>query len=127
MRQPPRLDAFASWLAAFGDAWEATDAEVMAALFTLGATIQLSPFAELVRGRRLIREHWQAELDGLAEVHFRAQVLGAGDTYGIAHWRVSFVARAGEAARLRDGILLAAFDGRGQCTSLRLWWHESEA
>jgi ketosteroid isomerase-like protein len=123
VRQPPLLDAFKAWLEAFGDAWEATDHEAMAELFTLGATMQPTPFAELIRGRRQIGEHWRAELAGLHEVHFRAQVLGAGDTYGVAQFRVSYRLPGEEPARLRDGILLAALDERGRCTSLRSWWH----
>ena len=125
MRQAPLLDAFRSWLAAFGDAWEATDAEQMAASFALGATLQPEPFAELVHGRRLIGDYWRRELTGLREVQFRAQVLGAGDTYGVAHFRVSFVAGEGRATQLRDGVLLGALDERGLCTSLRAWWHEA--
>jgi hypothetical protein len=125
VRQPPLLESFGRWLTAFGDAWEGTDAEAMAALFALGASMQPTPFAELVRGRRLIGEHWARELEGVREVHFRAQVLGAGDTYGVAHFRVSFVAGEGR-ARVRDGVLLVAFDERGSCASLRAWWHELE-
>ena len=110
---------------AFGDAWEGTDPEAMAALFALGASMQPTPFAELVRGRRLIGEHWTRELAGLRQVHFRAQVLGAGDTYGVAHFRVSFLAGEGGPSHVRDGVLLVALDERGSCTSLRAWWHES--
>ncbi len=88
-------------------------------LFAVDATFQMTPFAELVRGRRLIREH----LDGLFadwhEATFTAQVLGAGDTYGVAHWRIASSERA------LDGVLVAALDDRGRCTSLRQWWHES--
>ncbi|CAN5730539.1 hypothetical protein BH24CHL6_BH24CHL6_04760 [soil metagenome] len=125
-RQPPLLDRFSGWLGTFGDAWEAADAQRMSELFALGASMQPTPFAELVRGRQLIGEQWRADLTGLQQVHFRAQVLGAGDTYGVAHFRVSFVAGEGGPARLRDGVLLAALDERGQCTSMRAWWHETE-
>lgn len=124
MRQPPLLESFGGWLKAFGDAWEATDPKAMAVLFTLGASMQPTPFAALVRGRRLIGEHWTRELAGLGQVNFRAQVLGAGDTYGVAHFRVSFVQGEGGPSRLRDGVLLVALDERGLCTSMRSWWHE---
>ena len=122
-RQPPLLDAFTAWLTAFGDAWEAADAEGMANLFALGATMQPDPFAEPIRGRRSIVEHWQRELGGLTGVRFSAQVLGAGDTYGVAHLRVEIDADGRAAAR--DGVLLAALDAGGRCTSLRGWWHEA--
>ena len=48
---------------------------------------------------------------------FTAQVLGAGDTYGVAHWRVA----SGELAL--DGVWVVALDPRGRCESLRQWWH----
>lgn len=124
MRQPPLLESFGGWLRAFGDAWEGTDPQAMAALFALGASMQPTPFGDLLRGRRLIGEHWTSELAGLRQVHFRAQVLGAGDTYGVAHFRVSFVAREAGPPRVRDGVLLVALDERGLCTSLRSWWHQ---
>lgn len=120
------VEAFAGWLTAFGDAWEARDAQAMTALFAPGATMQPTPFAPLVRGRPEITEYWQSELAAAGEARFGAQVLGAGDTYGVAHWRVSFGALEGGRTRVRDGILLAALDARGRCTSLRAWWHESE-
>jgi len=51
-------------------------------------------------------------------------VLGAGETYAVAHWRATF-RRADEAAARSalDGVLMAAFDRSGRCTSLRQWWH----
>jgi hypothetical protein len=125
VRTPPQLEAFTSWLAAFGDAWEAADAGAMGELFVLGATYQPQPFTELLRGRRDISAHWQRVFEGLDGVQFGAQVLGAGDTYGVAHFRVSFHHSAGEGATVRDGILLAALDPRGRCTSLREWSHET--
>jgi hypothetical protein len=42
----------------------------------------------------------------------------------VAHWRATF-RRADEAAARSalDGVLMAAFDRSGRCTSLRQWWH----
>ena len=126
-RPAPLLASFSAWLSAYGDAWEHVDADEMAALMALGATFQPTPFVQLLRGRPSIRDHWKAEFSALSRVQFRAQVLGAGDTYGVAHWRVSFESGASSAESVRDGVLLAALDGRGLCTSLRTWWHEALA
>jgi len=115
-----RVGAFTSWLTAFGDAWEAGDAGAVGALFTVGATFQPTPFSELVRGRRAIVAHFEAEFAGWSQPMFVAQVLGAGDTYGVGHWRVA------SADRALDGVLVAALDERGRCTSLRQWWHETQ-
>ena len=113
------LASFTAWLTAYGDAWEAGDADAAAGLFTVGATLQPTPFDELIRGRRLIHQHLVELLAGMSDVSFVAQVLGAGDTYGVAHWRVASTDFA------LDGVLVAALDERGRCTSLRQWWHAS--
>jgi hypothetical protein len=129
LRGSPRLEPFSRWLAEFGDAWEAADADAMADLFTVGATLQRTPFTELLHGRRQIRDYLAELLAGSREIHFRAQVLGAGDTYGVAHWRTSYRLAMEEVEpveRVRDGILICALDDRGRCTSLRQWWHETE-
>jgi hypothetical protein len=114
-----RVESFGVWLTSFGDAWEAADADAAAGLFSVGATFQPTPFSALVRGRRAIRAHLAYAFGSWWEPKFAAQVLGAGDTYGVAHWRVA------SADRALDGIFVAAFDEHGRCTSLRQWWHES--
>jgi hypothetical protein len=72
-----------------------------------------------MRGRRQIRAYFADQFARWKQVSFSAQVLGVGDTYAVAHWRV-----ATEGAAL-DGVLVAALDDRARCTSLRQWWHES--
>ena len=118
-RSASRLEAVSRWLTALGDAWESGDADAVSSLFAVGATLQQTPFDELIRGRRAIRDHFAAEFVAWPGASFAAQVLGAGDTYGVAHWRVAIGSRA------RDGVLVAALDDRGRCTSLRQWWHET--
>ncbi|HUG48982.1 MAG TPA: nuclear transport factor 2 family protein [Candidatus Limnocylindria bacterium] len=113
------LAAFTDWVTRLGEAWEAADAGAIGPLFTVGATFQPTPFAELLRGRRSIVAHYAALFESWRGVSFAAQVLGAGDTYGVAHWRVATGARA------IDGVVVAALDERGRCTSLRQWWHEA--
>lgn len=119
VRSASRLEEVTRWLTALGDAWESADADALASLFAVGATLQDTPFDALIRGRRAIRDHFAGEFSGWPGASFSAQVLGAGDTYGVAHWRVASGSRA------RDGVLVAALDDRGRCTSLRQWWHES--
>jgi hypothetical protein len=92
----------------------------MAALFVVGATFQPTPFETLVRGRRAIGRYFADLFVSRLHGSFAAQVLGAGDTYGIAHWHFT---RPDTAV---DGVLVAALDTRGRCTSLRQWWHELE-
>ena len=118
---PTPLARFTDWLTRYGDAWEASDADAAGALFAAGATLLPSPFADLLRGRRAIADYLADQFGRWGHASFSAQVLGVGDTYAVAHWRV-----ASEASAL-DGVLVAAIDERGRCTSLRQWWHESIA
>ncbi len=114
------LTRFTDWLTRYGDAWEASDANQLSELFVVGATFQPGPFDELVRGRRAIVEHFATLLGKWPNASFTAQVLGVGETYGVAHWR------AASSERAIDGILLAALDDHGRCSSLRTWWHAME-
>lgn len=118
-RASGRVEAFSRWLTAFGDAWEAGDASRLSPLFTVGATFAPDPFAELVRGRRAVLARFGEEFAEGPGASFSAQVLGAGDTYGVAHLRVA------SAARAVDAIMVVALDARGRCESLRQWWHAS--
>jgi hypothetical protein len=118
-RAASRLETFSAWLTAFGDAWEKDDAAALGALFVVGATFQSTPFVPLVRGRRAIVAHFGELFGRWPAASFAAQVLGAGDTYGVAHWRVT------SADQALDGVLVAALDPRGRSTSLRQWWHAS--
>jgi hypothetical protein len=90
-------------------------------LFAVGATLQSTPFSALVRGRRAILSHLRYLFDMWRGASFAAQVLGAGDTYGVAHVRVATSDQA------LDAILVIALDERGRCTSVRQWWHAGES
>ena len=118
-RASGRVEAFSRWLTAFGDAWESGDAAALESLFTVGATLAPDPFAELLRGRRAMVAWFGERFAASPGAAFSAQVLGAGDTYGVAHWRVA----AGE--RALDGVWVVALDPRGRCESLREWSHAS--
>ena len=120
-RASGRVEAFSRWLTAFGDAWETGDAAALVPLFTAGATLAPEPFAELVRGRRAVVAHFREWLAAWPGATFTAQVLGVGDTYGVAHWRVTSMDHA------LDGILVVALDARGRCEAIRQWWHSSAA
>ena len=119
------VQAMTVWLTAFGNAWERSNADATAALFAPGATFQPSPFGALVRGRGRIAAHWAEVMSGQQAIRFQGEILGVGTTYGIAHWRVVIGQHDDRPVRVVDGILLAAFDRRGQATSLRIWSHEA--
>jgi SnoaL-like protein len=114
-----RLETFTSWLVGMGDAFESGDAAGLSGLFAVGATFAPDPFAGVVRGRREILAWFSPVVAEWRGSTFAAQVLGAGDTYGVAHWRVASGDRA------RDGVWVVALDARGRCESLREWSSET--
>lgn len=126
---PPRpaegtaLDRFTRWLTALGDALEAADADALKPLFTVEATFAPDPFAPLVQGKRAVVERLAGEAAGSPGLRFEARVLGAGETYGVAHIRHRLDVRG----RTVDAVLLVAMDGRGRCTALRRWAHVGDA
>lgn len=116
-----RVEAFSAWLTGMGDGWERADASSLSGLFTIGATFAPGPFADVVRGRKAILAWFEAAVSGWRGASFAAQILGAGDTYGVAHWRVASDERA------IDGVWVVALDSRGRCESLREWSSASPA
>ena len=124
---PPRLaegtslDRFTRWLTALGDALEAADAEALKPLFTVEATFAPDPFAPLAQGRRAVIDRLAGEIAEGTGLRFTARVLGAGETYGVAHVRLV------SDARTADGVVLVAMDARGRCTALRRWSHTGNA
>jgi hypothetical protein len=114
------LERFTRWLTGLGDALEAADAEALKPLFTVETTFAPDPFAPLDSGRRAVIERLSGEVVGSTGLSFEARVLGAGETYGVAHMRLA------SEGRTVDGVLLVAMDARGRCTALRRWSHVAE-
>ncbi len=114
-----RIERFRQWLEDFATALEQGDFGTLDRLFAVEATYGPTPFAPVLRGRRRIREY----LAGLAaerpSLVITARALGVGSTYAVAHWVSGWAATSGDS--VEDGILLAAFDLFGRCTSLRTW------
>ena len=114
------LERFSRWLACLGDALEASDLEALKPLFGVEATFAPDPFTGLVSGRRAVIERLAGEVAGSSGLRFEARILGAGETYGVAHIRLI------TEEHTVDGVLLVAMDARGRCTALRRWSHALE-
>lgn len=118
-RPASRVEDFTRWLTALGDAWESGDVDALTPLFVVAATFAPHPFGPTLRGRNQITAWFTDQFAEWPLAAFSAQALGAGDTYGVAHFRVA----SGEQAL--DGMWVVALDGRGRCESLRQWAHAS--
>jgi hypothetical protein len=120
-----RVERFRAWLESFGEALERADPEAAAALFVLEASWRPGPFLPVLRGRAAIRAHVEGLVAARPGMVIRGRALGMGTTYGVAHWVAAWEAPSdaepAAGAPTSDGILLAAFDPVGRCTSLREW------
>ncbi len=114
-----RIERFRAWIEEYATALETGDFGALDRLFAIEATYRPGPFSAILRGRRATRSYLEALLAGRPSFAVTARALGVGSTYAIAHWVSGW--REGEEDAVEDGILLAAFDQLGRCTSLRAW------
>jgi hypothetical protein len=120
-----RIERFRAWLEEYATALERHEPGALDRLFTVEATYRPTPFAPVLRGRRRIREYVEAQMAERPSLAVTARALGVGSTYAIANWVSGWHADGGEV--VEDGILLAAFDQFGRCTSLRTWHVQGDA
>lgn len=127
-----RIERWRSWLESFASALETGDLTAIDRLFAVETSYQAGPFSPLLRGRRSIRSYWETVLADRAGLAISAEALGVGATYAVAHWTLTWgtggdsAARSGgesptSSGRTADGMILAAFDPMGRCSSFREW------
>lgn len=119
-------EAFESWLAAYGRAWEARDPRAAADLFSEDATYRETPFDESARGREAIADYWSRVIAGHEGVRFGYEILAVADDRGIARWWASIRSiRPGKPVEL-DGIFVLRMGADSLCEEFREWWHYRE-
>jgi hypothetical protein len=116
--------AFASWLDAYGRAWESRDPQAAADLFAGHGTYQVTPFVEPMRGGQAIFEYWTHVTQTEQDIQFGYEILSVTPEQGIARWWASFVIVPPGLPTKLDGIFLISLDENGRCHSLREWWHK---
>ena len=137
----------ASFMEAYKHAWETSDENLLAALFTEDGTYRNTPFAEQ-RGRESIMAYWQrTKLQ--SDIHLTYEVLHRHERGGIAHWRTTYQVTSEEMFRiwaassgtnllarkqgdplprlLLDGVAVVELDALGLCRDFRIWWHSQIA
>jgi limonene-1,2-epoxide hydrolase len=115
-----------TWLDAYGQAWQARDANAAAGLFSEEAAYHETPFVEPLRGRAEILAYWSHVARTQDHIRFEYEILAVTAQQGIAHWRASFV-RVPERTHVKlDGIFLITFNGDGRCETLREWWQRKQ-
>ena len=118
--------AFKSWLDAYGQAWMNRNPEAAVALFSEGATYQVTPFLDPMRGRKAIFEYWSDVARTEEEIRFEYEILVENRQLNIARWTASFVIIPQGLVTRLDGIFLVSLDGEGLCQSLQEWWHKEQ-
>ncbi len=115
-----------SWLERYGRAWEESDPDAAAALFSQDASYYETPFGAPAQGREGVRAYWANATRNQADISFSYEILSVAKGRGIACWRAGFTRRPSAARVTLDGIFLLEFDDDGLCRELREWWHVSE-
>ena len=137
----------ASFMATYKRAWETSDENLLAALFSEDGTYRNTPFAEQ-RGREAIKVYWQrTKLQ--SDIHLTYEVLHSHERGGVAHWRTTYQVTSEELFRIwaassgtnllarkegdplprlvLDGVAVIELDASGLCRDFRIWWHSQIA
>ena len=114
-----RMERVRSWLESLTLALESGDMDALGRLFAVECSWQPGPFAPALQGRAAIRAHMEGRLAAMPGLDTRAEILGVGSTYAVAHWTLSWGARG--AGQHADGMLLVALDPMGRCAAIREW------
>ena len=121
--KPLNNTALEAWLQKYGAAWEARDAAAAGPLFTADATYHEMPFDPVKQGRAAIQDYWKTVTADQRDIHFESQVIAVNGNTGVAHWKATFKVQSTGAIISLDGVFVLEFDDKGQCQSLREWWH----
>lgn len=118
------LDAerLGAWLAAYGAAWEAKDADAAARLFTDDARYYETPYSEPFVGRAGIAEYWADVTAAQNDIDFSARIVAIEGDTGVARWSVELGAGPDATPVALDGVFVLRFE-EDLCAELREWWH----
>jgi hypothetical protein len=134
------IDAF---MAAYKRVWEGQDSEGFADLFTVDGAYWNTPF-QVQKTFDARRDYWD-RIKLQQDISLTYEVLGKTGSGGFAHWHVEYRVASEELfaiwakstgtglpdrkpgdplpRMILDGTLLGQFDGAGQATEVRIWWH----
>jgi uncharacterized protein (TIGR02246 family) len=115
-------EALEAWLAEYGRAWQARDANRAAALFTESARYYETPFDAPKAGRDGIRDYWTTVTADQRNVGFKSEIVAVNAQNGLARWSASLTSAASGARVELDGMFFLTF-ADGLCSELREWWH----
>ena len=118
------MDASAAvrgWVKGYSTAWEARDAEAVAAMYAENAVYRSLPFREPLHGRAGVLDYtrWAFSSEQDADFWFGEPVC-EGDRAAVEYWAV-ILARDGAISTLAGTVLLR-FDAEGRVLEHRDYW-----
>lgn len=114
---PDRVERVRAWVERFTTALETGDAPTLERAFAVECGYRPAPFHAELRGRGPIVRALLERAGRRPGLAIAAEVLGAGGTFAVVHWRLTWP----EEVPAEDGILLVALDVTGRCNGLREW------
>jgi len=117
------LDGFKKWMEAYRTASVEGDLKAAAELFSKNAEYYETPFSNPIIGRDAIHRYWSEAAHAQKDVQFSYEILAVKGSLGMALWRGNFISVQSGSQVLLDGVFLVEFDGQGECSKLREWWH----
>ena len=116
-------DDLKRWMEGYGAAWEGRDPEAAAALFTVDARYQETPYSEPFQGQAGIGEYWTRVTADQENVRFSFEIIATSGSTGIAQWASKFRSISGDTEVELNGVFVLEFADVTQVRSLREWWH----
>ncbi|HJU70556.1 MAG TPA: nuclear transport factor 2 family protein [Paucimonas sp.] len=124
-------------------AWETSDENLLASLFTTDGCYRNTPFA-VQTGHAQIKEYWQrTKLQ--QDIRLDFEILHSHAGGGIAHWHTTYQVASEEMFAIwaasngtnmlarnpgdplprlaLDGVAVVALEPDGLCREFRIWWH----
>ena len=131
------------FMEAYKRAWETSDENLLASLFTPEGTYRNTPFATQ-QGHDAIKQYWQrTKLQ--SDIRLTYEVLHRHAEGGIAHWHTTYQVTSEDMFKMwaassgtnmlnrqagdplprlaLDGVAIVEFAASGLCRDFRLWWH----
>lgn len=121
--EPLTIDGFKKWMEAYRKASSESDLKAAAELFSQNAEYYETPFSNPIIGRDAIHRYWSEAAHAQKGVQFSYEILAMKGDLGMALWKGQFISVQSGSQVLLDGVLLLEFNGQGQCTKFREWWH----
>lgn len=117
---------FNNWLENYRSAWENSDPESAAELFTEDAEYHETTFEKPSIGKANIIKYWNSVPESQTGITFNYKILKGYNNTGYCRWKAEFTRTTTGVFVQLDGIFEVEFDSSGKCTIFKEWWHRKE-